>query len=205
MIVGGFQPFTLSDFPGRMAAILFTQGCNFRCPFCHNGSLIPLQAGPGDGIPESTILDFLQKRRGQLDGLVVTGGEPTIQTGLLSFLRRVKGMGFRIKLDTNGSRPEVLRDLLAENLLDFIAMDVKAPWDLYDQLAGVHINRTKIEECIRLVASCGVEHEYRTTYVEPLLSPEAMESIRGMIPTGSPHRIQTFQPANALDPRLRSH
>jgi len=204
MIVGGFQPFTLSDFPGRMAAIVFTQGCNFRCPFCHNGSLIPLQAGPGEGIPEPTILDFLQKRRGQLDGLVLTGGEPTLQDGLLEFLHRVKGMGYQIKLDTNGSRPEVLRELLAEHLLDFIAMDVKAPWDLYDRLAGVRVNRKKIEECISLVASCGVAHEYRTTYVQPLLSPETMESIRGMIPAGSPHRIQTFQPANALDSQLRN-
>lgn len=205
MRIGGFQAFSLSDFPGRTAAILFTQGCNFRCPFCHNGSLIPTAGEPGKIIPETRVLEFMQLRRGTLDGLVVTGGEPTLQPDLPAFLRRIKVMGFEIKLDTNGSHPEVLRNLLLENLVDFIAMDIKAPFEIYDLLTGVRTPLKKVKESIELIAKSGVTHEFRTTFAAPLLSGNDVLSIKDMVPRGSPHRLQKLNTDTVFDPSFLSH
>jgi pyruvate formate lyase activating enzyme len=201
--IAGFQRFTLSDFPGRTAAIVFTQGCNFRCPFCHNGSLIPAEAEGGAYAPEARILSLLERRRGLLDGLVVTGGEPTLQGDLAEFLGRVKGMGFAVKLDTNGSRPSVIRRLLAEGRLDYIAMDVKAPAESYDRLSGVSTPIEAVRESIGLIARSGVAHEFRTTVVRPFLSEEDIRAIRELLPAGSPHTLQPFNPEHALDRGLR--
>src|SRR5210317_2671071 len=125
MKISGLQPVTVSDFPGRMAAIVFTQGCNFHCPFCHNGSLLPMDADAR--IAEHDVWSFLQKRQKLLDGVVISGGEPSLQSDLAGFCRQVKDMGFAVKLDTNGSRPGVIKALLDGNYVDFIAMDIKAP------------------------------------------------------------------------------
>ena len=212
MKFGGLQSFTLSDFPGRTAAILFTQGCNFRCPFCHNGELIPL--GPNLTPPtearseqmpptEEEILAFLGKRRDLLEGVVVTGGEPTVQPDLVRFLRRIKAMGFAVKLDTNGSRPEMLAEVLAKGLVDYVAMDVKAPLEQYGRLAGVPVHPDTLRESIALIAQSGVAHQFRTTYVEPLLAAADLEAIRAEIPAGSPHKVQAFRPELARDPALR--
>ncbi|MGC9053845.1 MAG: anaerobic ribonucleoside-triphosphate reductase activating protein, partial [Candidatus Hydrogenedens sp.] len=126
MKIGGFQPFSLSDFPNCVSAIVFTQGCNFRCPFCHNPSLVlpELFLPP---IPEEALIAFLNERKGKLDGVVITGGEPTIQSDLMKFVSEIKGLGYKVKLDTNGSNPEILKELIENNLLDYVAMDVKAP------------------------------------------------------------------------------
>lgn len=200
MRIGGFQQFSLSDFPGRTAAIVFTQGCNFRCPFCHNGSLIPQTGKPGDFIPETRVLKFMRLRCGILDGLVVTGGEPTLQPDLPAFLRRIKAMGFEVKLDTNGSRPEVLGDLLLENLVDYIAMDIKGPSAIYDTLTGVRTPIRKLEESIELISKSGIHHEFRTTLVEPLISEADIPLIKEMVPHGSTHRLQMFNPETVFDP-----
>ena len=204
MIFGGFQPFSLSDYPGRTSAIVFAQGCNFRCPYCHNGRLIPpCRGGKTETISENFVLDFLCARQGRLEGLVVSGGEPTVQSGLPVFLRRVKALGFRIKLDTNGSRPNMLRALFSMKLLDYVAMDVKAPLERYEALAGTPVLRADIEESIALIAQSGIEHEFRTTYVEQLLSAADIKAIRRMLPAASPHRVQGFRPELAQDPVLR--
>lgn len=155
-------------------------------------------------IPEKEIRHFLKSRVKQLDGVVICGGEPTLQPDLPSFLRKAKALGFEIKLDTNGSRPEVLRALLQEALLDFIAMDIKAPLAIYDRLTGVHTPTKKVEESIELIAESGVAHEFRTTVVKSLLSPVDIQEIQAMVPSGSRHRLQEFRPENALDPELRS-
>ena len=202
MQVGGLTSFSLSDFPGQVAAMVFTQGCNFRCPFCHNGKLLPMESD--SLIPEREVFSFLKKRRGQLTGLVVTGGEPTLQPDLSLFLQRVKAMGFKIKLDTNGSHPEVVSTLLDEGLLDFIAMDIKAPWVLYDRLTGVKTPKEQLRKSIPLIAQSGISHEFRTTAVRPLLSDSDLQEIKAMVPTGSPYRLQKFRPENALDPALRA-
>ena len=204
MKIGGLNKFSLSDYPGKVAAIVFTQGCNFRCPFCHNGSLIPCNVPAASLIPEEKVFQFLQDRGSQLDGIVVTGGEPTIQPDLPVLMRRIKAMGFAVKLDTNGSRPQVLHRLLQEELIDFIAMDIKAPLDIYDRLTGVHTPISRIKESIELIASSNAAHEFRTIVVEPLLSPKDVRSIKKLVPPGSTHHLQKFRPEHALDPVLRA-
>lgn len=199
MIFGGFQPFTLTDFPGHVAAIAFTQGCNFRCPWCHNGALLEACATSLTG---DFVLDFLESRKGRLDGLAVSGGEPTIQAGLPDFLRRVKQAGFKVKLDTNGSRPGVLYHLLRENLLDYVAMDIKAPLNKYGLLAGVDVSAGVIQESVAAIAASGVAHEFRTTNVTPLLTSADLDAVRTLVPPDSPHRIQAFRPELARDPAL---
>lgn len=204
MRIGGFQSFSLSDYPGMTAAIVFTQGCNFRCPFCHNGTLIPADAEGGSSIPETNILRHLKERRRLLDGVVVTGGEPTMQPDLPRFIRRIREMGYAVKLDTNGSRPKVLRRLLAGNLLDYVAMDIKAPPACYDRLTGVASPVRAVKTSIRLIARSGIAHEFRTTVVKPLLSESDIHAIREMVPVGSPHTLQDFNPEHAYDPALRT-
>ncbi len=203
MIIGGFQAFTLMDFPGRVAAVVFTQGCNFRCPFCHNGSLLPMEPNPDTLIPEEDVFRLLEQRRGKLDGVMITGGEATLQPDLPDFLRRLQAMDFDTGLETNGSHPEVIAALLGEGLLDFVAMDIKAPLETYDRLSGVRAPVERIRESIELIAASGLEHEFRTTVVETLLSPEDIAAIEKLVPDGSPHELQKFVPANALDPGLR--
>lgn len=204
MRIGGFQKFSLSDFPGRVAAIVFTQGCNFRCPFCHNGGLIPETPQDGLLIPEDYVLSYLRSRSGRLDGLVVTGGEPTVQKDLADFLSKVREIGYRIKIDTNGSRPEVLEHLISEGLIDYVSMDVKAPPWSYDRLAGVPAPIDEITRSIDLLSCCGIEHEFRTTRVSSLLSDRDMVGVAGMIPDGSTFKLQTFNPSQAFDRSLRS-
>lgn len=204
MRIGGWVKFSLCDYPGTPAAVVFTQGCNFRCPFCHNGPLIPRRVPPGRLIPEAAVLDFLSERRGELQGLVISGGEPTLQADLDAFLRRVRRLGYLAKLDTNGSRPDVLRRLLSEHLLDYVAMDVKAPARAYVRLTGRRaLSTDAIASSIRCIASSGVAHEFRTTWVKPLLTPDDLRDIRRMLPDGSAHRVQPFRPETALDPALR--
>jgi pyruvate formate lyase activating enzyme len=143
-------------------------------------------------------------RTGRLDGVVISGGEPTIQPDLATFLYKVRTMGYLIKLDTNGSRPEVLTKLLEEDFVDYIAMDIKAPRYRYDEIAGAHLSDVKrIPESIALIASSGICHEFRTTVVKLLLSYFDVRMIRACIPQGSPHRLQKFYPEHALDPLLR--
>lgn len=135
MQIGGLQKFSLLDYPGKISAVVFTQGCNFRCPYCHNPELVD-PARYQECLPEEEIFSFLETRRGKLEAVTVTGGEPTLQKSLAPFLRRIKDMGFLVKLDTNGSRPDVLEELLRQKLIDYIAMDIKAPLEKYEAVTG---------------------------------------------------------------------
>lgn len=207
MEIGGLNTFSLSDFPGRVAAVVFIQGCNFHCPYCHNGSLIPQHVPSELLITEEHFFEFLEYRSNRLDAVVVSGGEPTFHWGLPAFLRRIKDMGFVVKLDTNGSRPKVLKEILENNLVDYIAMDIKAPLDKYKKLTGwalVPRDKDKIKESIALISESGIDHEFRTTVVEALLSPEDMKAIRKLVPAGSTYRLQKFCPEHAFDPALRT-
>jgi len=204
MRIGGVNPFSLSDFPGQVATVVFTQGCNFRCPYCHNGSLLDCHRPDDELMREEAFLEYLRRRRRCLDGVVVCGGEPCIQPGLSAFLQRIKAMGLLVKLDTNGSRPRVLRELFGKGLVDYIAMDVKAPLQLYDRLCGVHVALRPIKESIALISGSGIGHEFRTTVVESLLSPGDIKLIQQLIPSGSKHRLQEFHPEHSLDPALRT-
>jgi pyruvate formate lyase activating enzyme len=201
MKIRGMQPVTASDFPGRLAAIVFTQGCNFHCPFCHNGSLLPMDADSLIG--EDTVLGFLQKRKKLLDGVVISGGEPCLQDDLAGFCRQVREMGYAVKLDTNGSRPAVIEGLLAENLVDFIAMDIKAPMSRLPALTGTSSYGPQIRRSISLIAASGVDHLFRTTDVKPLLSSDDHRGIKELVPPGSLHIVQPFVAKNALALSLR--
>ena len=204
MNLSGFVPLSLCDYPGRVAAVVFTQGCNFRCPWCHNGHLLPLAPDPATRVDEGRVLSVLAERRAKLGGVVVTGGEPTLHSDLPRFLARLKALGLDVKLDTNGSRPDALRGLVRARLVDYIAMDMKAPWDKYAALTGVACDVEAVQESLRLVASCGLPHMFRTTRVDPLLTPGDYERLAGQVPEGSAHAWQLFRPAYSRDPVLRA-
>jgi pyruvate formate lyase activating enzyme len=202
MIVGGFKKSSLIDFPDRVAAVVFTKGCNFRCPFCHNARLA-LPTEPVERYDETEILEFLDARRGKLDGVVVTGGEPTLHDDLIVFLRECKAMGYETKLDTNGTNPDALRALFDEGLLDFVAMDVKAPFRKYPLLTGVEPDTSAIVRSMQIVVSSGAPYEFRTTVVPGLLESEDVEEIRALVGAGARYRTQEFVPAKTiLDPTL---
>ena len=204
MTLAGFVPLSLCDYPGRVASVLFTQGCNFRCPWCHNPHLVPAEPHGGTAACDAeTVIDALASRRTRVDGVVVTGGEPTLHAGLPAFLRRLHALGLRIKLDTNGSRPAVLRALFAERLLDYVAMDVKAPWTRYASLTGTPAcDIAALRASVALIAGSGVAHQFRTTRVDPLLSGSDYAAIRLQIPDGSQHVWQAFRPDACLNPAL---
>ncbi len=204
MRIGGFQPLTLSDCPGLVAAVVFAQGCNFRCPFCHNGSLLASRAPSGKSIHASDILDALQTRRELLDAVVVSGGEPTLQDDIAEFTDRIKQRGLKVKLDTNGSRPAVLRQLLTHHLLDYVAMDIKAPFHKYATLTGIDASVESLRESIALLLDSDIPCAFRTTFVPSLLATEDMEEIRSYLPEQADYTIQPFVADNALDESLRS-
>lgn len=154
-------------------------------------------------IAEEAFFEFLKARFGHLDAIVVSGGEPCIQPDLPTFLSQIKAMGFHVKLDTNGSKSELLKEIMEKNLVDYVAMDIKAPPHMYDYLAGVRAPIEQIRESIALISQAGVEHEFRTTVVDSLLSRTDIASIQKLVPTGSKHRLQKFRPEHALDPALR--
>lgn len=204
MEISGLNRFSLSDFPGKSATVVFVQGCNFGCPYCHNSSLIPQHIPSALLIPEKHFFEFLEYRRNQLDAVVVSGGEPTIHRDISVFLRRIKDMGFAIKLDTNGSKPEVLKEVLENSLVDYIAMDIKAPLHKYEQLTGTVSSSEKIQESIDIISKSGTDHEFRTTVVEALLTLDDMQAIQKLVPVGSTYRLQKFCHEHAFDPVLRT-
>jgi len=197
MRIGGFQKVSLIDYPGKVAAVVFTQGCNFRCPFCHNVELVvPTCFGPT--IDEDEVLAFLTKRVDKLQGVVVTGGEPTLQPDLDRFLQKIKALGYAVKLDTNGSRPEVLQQLLEGALVDYVAMDIKASPEKYDLLCGVPVNLIKIRDSIRLILSSGMPHEFRSTFPKTFLSKNDLPGMLALVEGSSSFRIQPFVPQEKI-------
>lgn len=169
MQIVGLQKMTLLDYPGKVACTVFLPGCNFRCPFCHNGQL--LEGKQDILMDDGELLIFLSKRKGLLDGVCITGGEPTLQPELVSLIAQIKSMGFAVKLDTNGSHPDVLKDLVSQNLLDYAAMDIKNSPDAYTRTAGACVQLQQIEESIRFLAEDRVDYEFRTTVVDQLHDP----------------------------------
>ena len=201
---GGFQKHSLIDFPGTIACVIFTQGCNFRCPYCHNPDLIP---PPGRGSGKSTYLEevfaFLKKRRGLLDGVVITGGEPTLQWGLDQFCLKIRKMGYKVKLDTNGSRPGVLENLLARKLVDYVAMDIKTHLALYPKLTGPNIDPALIRKSIELIMDQAPDYEFRTTCVRPFIDEKIMEDIGKLIHGANLYILQACtRDASMLDPEF---
>ena len=176
MKIQGLQKMTLLDFPGRVACTVFLGGCDFRCPFCHNFELADGSAKPV--MDEEELLAFLEKRRGLLDGVAITGGEPCLHPGLPELMRRMRALGYAVKLDTNGYRPEVLGALLNAGLLDYVAMDLKNGPEDYGETVGLaHADLAKIRESIGLLVASGTQFELRTTVVKPLHSAESITSM----------------------------
>ncbi len=190
--IGGLIKTSVIDYPGKVSAVIFTQGCNFRCPFCHNPELVlPEKFSPC--IREEEILDFLKKRCGKLEAVVVTGGEPTVQKELIPFLRQIRELGYFIKLDTNGSNPDLLEESIYRGFVDFIAMDVKAPFEKYNVLAGVKVDIEKIKTSIDIIKKSGIDYEFRTTFVPSLLSKEDISCIKAFLCIENKrYRIQEF-------------
>ncbi|MCX8064006.1 MAG: anaerobic ribonucleoside-triphosphate reductase activating protein [Candidatus Hydrogenedentes bacterium] len=202
MRIGGFIPVSLSDFPGRVSAIVFTQGCNFRCPFCHNPSLV-LPEEFSEPIYEESILNYLESQRRNLDGVVISGGEPTIHSDLIDFIKKLKNMGFQVKLDTNGSNPEVVEKLINEGLLDYCAMDIKAPWEKYKFLTGLEkVDVKPIQKTLEVLLQSGIEIEFRTTFATPLLEWEDIDKIKQYIPSKINLNVQKFISKNVLNKTL---
>ncbi len=199
MRFGGLQRLTLSDFPGRVAAVAFATGCNFRCAYCHNPGLLACE-GKGSLHTERDVLNLLDRRRGMLDGLVISGGEPTLQRALIPFSRQVKQRGVAIKLDTNGSRPELLRQLLDEELVDYVAMDIKAPLERYDHVAGARKVARAVGQSIELLMCSAVDPEFRTTVVRPLLAEDDILSIGCLLQESARYVLQPFVSDRTLDP-----
>ncbi len=203
MKIGGLQKVSLIDYPGKISAIIFTQGCNFRCPYCHNPELVEKKLYR-PCLPEKDILEFLESRRGKLDAVTITGGEPTLQEDLIPFIGRIRKMGFCVKLDSNGSRPDVLAQLFQEKLLDFIAMDVKAPAAKYPSLIKAAIPFDVIRESIGLILRSGIEHEFRTTVVSSKLSGADILEITREIAGAKRYAIQKFRPVRTLNKKYLS-
>ncbi len=191
MVFGGFQKLTLLDFPGKVACILFTKGCNFHCPFCHNAFLVEV-AGQEETIEEEEVLAFLKKRQGILEGVCVTGGEPLLQPGLEAFLQKVKDLGYAIKLDTNGSFPEKLKDLVKKGLIDYVAMDIKNTKEKYAKTAGTLCDMEAVEESIDFLLNNNIGYEFRTTVVAEFHTPQDIGAIAKRIEKAPQYFLQNF-------------
>lgn len=201
MQIKGWVKSTLLDYPGRVATCLFCGGCNLRCPACQNRDLVLSPQNLPD-IAEGEVLSFLQRRRGLLDGVVIGGGEPTLQPDLAGFCRRVRELGFPVKLDTNGYRPDVLEDLLDQGLLDTVAMDIKAPPEKYALLTGVEVDMRRIQRSIDLLMNGAVNYEFRTTVVPGFLTIQDIQAIARWVSGAQQYALQQFVPHNTLDPAL---
>jgi pyruvate formate lyase activating enzyme len=203
MKFGGWQQCSLIDFPGKISAVLFTEGCTFRCPFCHNPSLVIPGQNRSSRITEEEVFAFLEKRRGKLDGVVISGGEPTIHADLPELIKAIKKMGFAIKLDTNGSRPEMVERLISERIVDYWAMDRKSSIARYHLLAGVSFDPSIIVTTSQMVIDSTDEYEFRTTVIRELHSPEEIVQIGKELCGARKLILQQFRPAVTLDPSFQ--
>lgn len=201
MKIGGLQKVSLIDYPGRISAVLFTQGCNFRCPYCHNPELVDPDLRD-ETISEEEILTFLDRRRERLEAVTFSGGEPTLQPDLLSFAGQIREYGYLIKVDTNGSRPDVLEKLIGKGLVDYLAIDIKGPLDEYRRIVNSDIDTEKIRRSIEMIMASGVDYEFRTTVVKSLLKAGDISRIVALVRTARRFVLQGFVPSKVLDARL---
>lgn len=208
MLIGGLQKFTALDYPGKIAATVFTAGCNFRCPFCHNGEIVKIGGeGSFDRMEEKEVLDFLRSRVGELDGVCITGGEPTLHLDLLDFIERIKEMGFLVKLDTNGSNIIAAKNAIDRNLADYFAIDIKTSFEKYHLVNTPDGVADIVLETIDYITNTGTPFELRTTVVPGIVALEDFDSIAEKINNKNPeilrnisrYSIQAFRPQKCLD------
>jgi len=204
MILGGLQRLTLIDYPGHIAATVFTVGCNFRCPFCHNPELVvPNVECRMSNVLEDDFFRLLKERQGKLEGVCITGGEPTLQPDIVDFARKIKELGFKVKLDTNGARPDVLRLLYAQKLLDYTAMDIKNNLENYAKTANNNVDTERIKLSVELIRNSGIDYEFRTTVVPGLHKENDFERIGKWLEGSKKYVLQAFEDkGKILDPDL---
>ena len=203
-IISGIKKTSLLDYPDKISAIVFTQGCNFRCGYCHNPGLLQVNSKK-DIYSVDVFFEFLKNRVGKLDGVVITGGEATLQKDLIPFMQEVKNLGFLIKLDTNGYRPDVVQDVINQGLVDYFAMDIKAPLDKYSFVTNVDIDTDKIVKSIDLIMKSNIPYEFRTTVMKSQLSYEDFEKIGELIKGADKYYLQKFEAkTEILDETLKN-
>jgi pyruvate formate lyase activating enzyme len=190
MKIGGLQKTSLQDFPEEVSSIIWTIGCNFSCPFCYNKNLVD---GNIDEITEDELFSFLEKRKKLLDGFVISGGEPFLQKDLKDFCKKVKKMGYKIKIDTNGTYPDKLKELIDEKLVDYIAMDIKAPKKKYDKLSGVKTDIKKIEKSIEIIKNSKIDYEFKTTFIPEFLVKKDILEIAKWLEGSKRYYLQQFK------------
>jgi pyruvate formate lyase activating enzyme len=208
MLLGGFQKMTLIDFPGKIATTVFTVGCNFRCPFCHNPELVltssPLFVKKEEAKKiETDFFQHLKKRKGQLEGVCITGGEPTVQPDIVEFIKKIKKMGYAVKLDTNGTHPKIIERLINEKLVDYIAMDIKNQIDKYNLATGVDLYQKQIKESVKLIMQGGIPYEFRTTVVPGIHTLEDFLVIAKWLKGADKYWLQKYTDGKILDPALK--
>ncbi|MBN1779046.1 MAG: anaerobic ribonucleoside-triphosphate reductase activating protein [Candidatus Buchananbacteria bacterium] len=202
MILGGFQKLSLIDYPQKVSSVVFTQGCLFRCPFCHNPELIPLKSAGAVEVKE--VLNYLESKKGMLEGLCITGGEPTMQKDLPEFIAAVKKIGLAVKLDTNGTNPAMVEQLIKDNLVDYFAMDLKHTWSKYDLVANIG-NQNAIDNCqktFKLIQDSKIDHEFRTTVFPAVHREDDFIEIVKNIKPGEKYFLQQVEYIKNLDPQI---
>jgi len=200
MFFGGIQKNSLIDYPGKVSCVLFLSGCNFTCPYCHNPDLARDNVPLACRIRLETAFQFLENRRGMLEGVVLSGGEPTLTGNISEICTHIKQLGYPVKIDTNGSRPDTLARLLDSGCVDYVAMDIKAPLTRYAPVITKKNIAEKIRKSIHIIMSSGLDYEFRTTCVNPITGPEAILDIAGSIQGARQYILQKVNPANVLDP-----
>lgn len=200
MNIAGVQKVTLLDYPGKVACEIFTQGCNFECPFCQNSSLIPI-TNTGE-FSEEEIFEYLNLRKNILDGVVITGGEPTVQKDLKAFIKKIKDLGLLVKLDTNGGNPKVLQELIDEELVDYVAMDIKNIFNKYNITAGKKVSLDNIKKSIEILKASKIDYEFRTTIIKEMHSLDDIISICKLVGNAK-YYLQNFEDSeNVIDHSL---
>ena len=203
MQIGGLQKLTLIDYPGRLAATVFLCGCNFRCPWCYSSELVlPEKIKNQPKISEKEFFDFLKERKTLLEGLVLCGGEPTYHKELPDLIKKIKKLGFLVKLDTNGSNPKMIKKLIDNKLIDYVAMDVKLPKEKYPKIYGKRVKIKNIEESIKILKNEKIDSEFRTTVVPTILKKEDILKIARWISPAKKYYLQNFRPEKTIDPKF---
>ncbi len=202
MLFGGLQKNSLIDYPGKVSCVLFLAGCNFDCPYCHNPDLVKGNNGSSFLIEADVVFSFLERRRGLLNGVVISGGEPTLQKDLPSLCSRIKGMGYDVKLDTNGSRPSVVRELIDQGLIDYVAMDIKTDPNLYGSIICRGCRPESILETIQAIMAASLPYEFRTTCVRSIVDALAIEDIARLISGAKRYILQEFNQTRVLHPEF---
>ena len=206
MQIGGLQKLTLIDYPGKLAAIVFLSACNFRCPFCYSSELVlPEKIQNHPQIAEKEVFDFLKERRGLLEGVVLCGGEPTVHKELPDFIKKIRELGYLIKLDTNGSNPDALERLLKSKLIDYVAMDIKGPKERYSEIVGEQAGRKiaeAVQKSIDILKSGAVDYEFRSTIVPTIHAKEDVLAMANWIKGAKRYYLQNFRQEKTLDPKF---